>query len=167
MQYVNRKLIRIKERELATLDERTCNWRSMLEREPPSLDEQSQQEREQLEQDIRALQRAAEIEERTLTTLKAHPKGHTKREREDLFEIRKQVMRRLLDEAHRGEVHVRDLAEALNRAVSTVKDYYSEQLEIRPSDCFWEHGVDKAHFRWKGGAPPPSGSSRVTGGEAG
>lgn len=157
MEHVNRKIIRIIEKELATLDKRTSERRSTLERELATLDERAQRERRKLEENIRILHQAAQIEEETLVDTKAPVKVYTKQEREELFEIRKQVMGRLLEEAHGREVHSRELAIALDRPESTVKDYYGEQLEIRPQDCFWEYGVDKAHFRWKGGVPPSSG----------
>jgi len=149
MEHANRKLIGLKEKELATLDQRTSERRSTLERELATLDEQARKEREKLERDIHVLHQAAQIEEETLSAAKAPVKVYTKQEREELFTIRSQVMRRLLDHAHGGEVHTRDLADALHRPESTVKDYYNEQLELRPSDCFWESGVDKAHFRWR------------------
>ena len=133
MDHVNRKLIRLKEKELATLDEH------------------AQQEREKLTREIGILRQAVHIEEETLITSKALPKGYSKQEREDLFDIRCRVMKRLLTDAQGREVHAKNLAEALNRPKSTIKDYYNEQLELRPADCFWQAGVDKAHFRWKDG----------------
>jgi hypothetical protein len=154
MEHLIRNLIRIKEKDLATLDKRTSERRSTLEHELATLDERAKQERRRLEQDIRVLHQAAQIEEQTLTDTKAPVKVYTKQEREELFDIRSEVMKRLLTQAHGNEIRSRELAIALDRPESTVKDYYSEQLELRPQDCFWEHGIDKAHFRWKRGAPP-------------
>lgn len=64
-----RKCIRLKEQELATLDERTSERRETIEcevakvkRELATLDEQAQRERERLEEQIRILRQAAEIE---------------------------------------------------------------------------------------------------------
>jgi hypothetical protein len=154
MEYLNRKLIALKEKELATLDQRASARRSTLERELATLDEQTQREREKLERQIGLLQEAAQIEEETLRSSKAPVKVYTKQEREELFTIRSNVMRRLLDDAHGREIHSKQLADVLNRPESTIKDYYNEQLELRPSDCFWQTGVDKAHFRWKDGFAP-------------
>lgn len=161
MEHFNRKLLQLKEKELATLDKRTSDRRSTLERELAtverqlgSIDEQAERERVKLERDIRVLQQAAHIEEETLNTSKPPPKGYSKQEREELFEIRSQVMRRLLTEAKGGEVPTKALALALNRPESTIRDYYNEQLEVRPADCFWQTGIDKAHFRWRDGDHP-------------
>lgn len=150
MEHAIPKLIRIIEKELATLDKRTSDRRSTLERELATLDEQAQRERRKLEQNLRLLHQTSQIEEDILSNSHVPMRGgYTKLQREEVFTARCQVMRRLLDSAHGKEVHARDLALALNRPESTVKDYYGEQLELRPSDCFWEFGIDKAHFRWK------------------
>jgi hypothetical protein len=154
MEQVNRKLIALKEKELATLEQRTSARRSTLEHELATLDEQAQREREKLERQVRLLQEAAQIEEETLHTSPAPAKGYTRQEREELFAIRSQVMRRLLEEARDGQVHAKALAEVLQRPESTVKDYYIEQLDLRPADCFWQTGVDKAHFRWRDNSAP-------------
>lgn len=163
MEHVNRKLIRLKENELATLAQRTSERRSTLERELATLDEHARQERTKLEQEISVLHQAAQIEEETLSASKAPVKVYTRQEREELFAIRSQVMRRLLESAHGREVHAKDLAEALHRPESTIKDYFNEQLEMRPMQCFWQNGIDKAHFRWKDGYSSSSGQpSRVS-----
>lgn len=86
MDHFNRKLIRIKEKDLATLDKRTSDRRSTLDRELATLDEQAQRERRKLEQDIRVLHQAAQIEEETLSNANAPVNVYTKQEREALFE---------------------------------------------------------------------------------
>lgn len=150
-------LLRSKEDALATLDKRTSERRSTLERELATLDEWAEQERERLREDLQSLQRAAQIEEETFLSSRAPTKGYTKKEREELFAVRTNVLRQMLEISPNAEVDSKHLAEALGRPVTTVKDYFNEQLELRPGQCFWQNGTDKAHFRWKDGYRPQHG----------
>ena len=57
MENITRTVIRIKEKELATLDQRTRDRRSTLERQLATLDEQAKHEREKLEEELSFLRR--------------------------------------------------------------------------------------------------------------
>lgn len=147
--------LKIKQKELATLDERVKSERSRLERELATIDERASKQRAALEKQIALLSEAASITPTTTGESRTQRRlVNSKHEREELFQHRAAVMRRFLQEANGREVHIRELARELDRPISTLKDYYNEQPNVRPTECFWTNGIDGSHFRWKD-APTP------------
>ena len=147
--------LKIKQKELANLDERVNGERSRLEHELATLDERAKQQRATLEEEVAILSKAANITAAIVNTSQSHTRrANRKHEREELFAHRSELMRRFLQRANGKEVHVRELARELKRPISTVKDYFNDQPNVRPTECFWTNGIDNSHFRWKDSPAP-------------
>ena len=156
-----RRTLQIKENELASLTERTQRKRSTLERELAMLDQQAEVERVELEREIAGLKFTANVVEKTLGMTQKRRVNRSD-ERKALFQQRSQVMRKLLEEANGKEIHAKQLSQALGRPISTVKDYYNEQPNLRPEACFWENGIDQSHYKWAEKHAPHSVKQKIT-----